>query len=142
MRVAPPHWNRDKTTNIRTGKVVTPRNLLARRTPVPNGTGVTYRNAIGTANIRRDVPLQRHDARGNLPGIAHVPGGATSANAPTGLPGAMDRRFAEPHWQTAAPVRGAISGTGMTHHAIAPAVIGGPARVAGGISGTTIRPKH
>jgi hypothetical protein len=36
---------------------------------------------------------------------------------------------------------GGISGTGMTRPGTAPGVVGGPAKVAGGISGTGMRPK-
>lgn len=114
-------------------------------TPVPqlHGAPVTapantvLRNAIG-------LPVVRHDA---------VPGsGPHLANAPPAAGFSPAARVASPGAGPGAPAghqnpniglapRGSISGTGMSRSPVAPATLGGPAKVAAGINGSTLRPK-
>jgi hypothetical protein len=97
---------------------------LAHGTSVPaHAAGPAKNNAIGV-----------HSGAGALP---HVPPGAGKIG-----PGASRAAGVRPA-TPAFPAHGAgISGTGMTRPGTTPGVLGGPAKLAGGINGTGMRPKR
>jgi hypothetical protein len=107
---------------------------------------ITKRNAVGAATPSAGVSPP-------TPGLATIPrpnaAGVTKSNpmaarpatvttAPKIVPGASPTTFV----RSAAPAHGGgIGGTAMTR-GTTPAVIGGPAKLAGGISGTGMKPKR
>lgn len=121
------------------------RMLSVPRAPVP-----PVRNAVG-------VPVPQH---GNMErrDIAHPNSLAAPHNSPAGatvVPGSTGSHVTkveagvDRHVPNANPVvtppaanRGAITGTGLTHHNVGPSQIGGPKASVAGINGTTIKPKH
>jgi hypothetical protein len=133
----------------RTIDSMTTRNPHRRMLSVPQPPSHAVRNAIG-------VPVPAHpgtDRRDSLhPGPLAAP--HSSPGGTTVLPGNLGGRFTKTessgvdhHVPNANPIvtapnRGAISGTGLTHHSLGPSQIGGPKASVAGINGTTIRPKH
>jgi hypothetical protein len=126
------------------------RNLHRRMLSAPQSPSHPVRNAIG-------VPVPAHqgmDRRDSLhPGSLAAP--HISPGGTTVVPGSVGSRFtkteagvdrhvpnANPIVSSPGPNRGAISGTGLTHHSSGPSQIGGPKASVAGINGTTIRPKH
>jgi hypothetical protein len=103
------------------------------RLPHPTGPispGGPARNAIGV------VPV---DARAGATHFASIP-----ANPGTGLPISARSSVYVSFGQTAVPVppRGLVNGAPVQHVGSGPGTLGGPARVATGINGTTFKPKH
>ncbi|HUZ33587.1 MAG TPA: hypothetical protein VMV19_16015 [Xanthobacteraceae bacterium] len=119
--IAPPasHSGHDRAAHVRPINVPSPRNVLTRRTPVIGAPTPAIRNTIGVT----------------------VHPGVTAITTPGAVTPPKFRRAAS---ASVKPVmsNGALNGTGLAHHASAPAVIGGPAPAVGGISGSSFRPKH
>ena len=96
------------------------------------------RNAIGIASL--DANPAAHGLNAMHSGLQSSWGGGAIGSARIGavmpLPGGGHLV------PSAVPGRGAINGTAVVRLGSGPAVIGGPAQVATGINGTTIRPKR
>jgi hypothetical protein len=120
-RVAPPsHARHDRAAHVRPVGVPSPRNLLARPQPVFGASTPTIRNTIG---------------------VAVQQGGGIAPHGSV-LPLNFGRRAPSAAVKPIATNNGALNGTGLAHHNLAPAAIGGAAPVVGGINGSSIRPKH
>jgi hypothetical protein len=121
-RIAPPpsHGGHDRAAHVRPINVPSPRNVLTRRTPVIGAPTPAIRNTIGVT----------------------VHPGVTAITTPGAVTPPKFRRAASASVKPVMMSNGALNGTGLAHHASAPAVIGGPAPAVGGISGTSFRPKH
>ena len=91
------------------------------------------RNAIGV------VPVDPHSAVTHVAALPPNPG-----RGPLGLPNPTRSLVHLPPTPTAVPTppRGLISGATVQHVGSGPGTLGGPARVANGINGTTFKPKH
>ena len=90
--------------------------------PGPNAIGAARSNAIG--------------ARARVIAVPAAPAATAKIS-----PGAAPTTFV----RSAAPAMahsGGISGTGMTRPGTTPGAVGGPAKLAGGINGTGLRPKR
>jgi hypothetical protein len=112
--------------------------------------GFTKRNAIGATSAPAGIisPVAgpgaagsaKSNAIGARPGafgsLPLAPGGAAKIGPAAGL--ATGVRPAVPALSAHG---GGISGTGMTRPGTTPGMVGGPAKVAGGINGTGMRPK-
>lgn len=121
-RIAPPsHAAHERAAHARPVGVSSPRNLLARPHPLVGAATPTLRNSIGVA-------------------IQH--GSADTAPHGSVLPLNFGRRAPSAAVKPVSINNGALSGTGLAHHTLAPAAIGGAAPVVGGINGSSIRPKH
>jgi len=102
--------------------------------PNPAAARGPLRNAIGL----------RIDAGAGSGGANALPAGQgplspnRMAGAPLAPPGVIHPGFAQP----SAPARGTVNGTSVVRVGAGTSVIGGPARIATGINGTTIRSKH
>lgn len=118
---SPSHGGHDHATHVRPIGVASPRNLLTRQRPAVAVPMPTTRNTIGVALQHRNT------------GVA-PPGSVAPLN--------FGRRTGSAAVKPVAVNNGALNGTGLARHASAPAAIGGPAPAAGGISGSSIRPKH
>ncbi len=130
-------------------KPLAPPVFRPRRWSAHEGSGLVTRDAIG-------LPVAPHDGleevgpRHDVPALGHNPAGAPTAfgaNASGGLartggtvghPPLNANRITRP----AALNRGTINGTTIVRPGFGPSSIGGPAKSAAEISGTTIRPKH
>jgi hypothetical protein len=126
------------------------RNLHRRMLSAPQSPSHPVRNSIGVP-VPASQGVDRHDSLhpGSLAAPHISPGGTTV------IPGSVGSRFTKtesgvghhvpntnPIVLSPVPNRGAISGTGLTHHNSGPSQIGGPRASVAGINGTTIRPKH
>jgi hypothetical protein len=115
------HSQLTRSEHVRPFNVHSPRNVLMRRTPVIRAPTPAIRNTIGVA----------------------IHPGVTGITTPGGV---APPKFGQPPGSASVkPVTintGALNGTGLAHHALAPAAIGGPAPAVGGISGSSFRPKH
>jgi hypothetical protein len=115
--------------------------------PITGPANTDLRNAIG-------LPVVRHDAApgssgphvGTAPPAADIGHAARlgspslgSPGAGSGYPLAAQQNPQNPNVGPAA--RGKISGTGLIRSPVAPATLGGPAKVAAGVNGTTLRSK-
>jgi hypothetical protein len=123
--------------------------------PASKATEPVTRNAIGVPVDRHDI--DRHD---NVPGAKSVPNGAQPAGSgsaaaagPAKVDAALEHRDSpqlpgSPQLKVSPPVsptivnRGSINGTAFTRPGSGQSAIGGSAKTATGISGSTIRPKH
>jgi hypothetical protein len=117
-------------------------NLQPRRIPLPASSSPPVRNAIGVPVVpRSDERLSSHPA---LQNPAAVGSGARSPiNPGNGVGGAKTvHPNPTPLPAASAANQGKIGGTGLIRPASAPAALGGPAKPAGGINGTTFRQKH
>jgi hypothetical protein len=127
---------------MRIVKPVAPRNLLARRSPGATPVAPAARNAIGVKVVRPEGLKSRGDTDA-------VAGASAVSDRPV-----ADRlqileqrngrvgQAVKPLVRPTMSAHGGINGTELTRRNSVPAAIGGPARADGGISGTTIRPKH
>jgi hypothetical protein len=107
------------------------------------------RDAIGLPVARHDGMEQGSGQRHDLPALVHNPDAVTTgfgAKAGDGLArtgAALGRPSnANPIVRPAALNRGTINGTNLARPGFGPSSVGGPAKSAVGINGTTIRPKH
>lgn len=141
---------RDKAGKMLTAKTVAPRNLLARQ-PIAHGVSEPpIRNAIGATMVRPEGFGQRIGERGNFSTVTPNPALGANTNgisktgpiANFGRPIGRPTQNANPIVKSIVPTHGGINGTDLTRHASSPARIGGRTISAGGISGTSIRPKH
>jgi hypothetical protein len=91
------------------------------------------RNAIGV------IPVDVHGSAAHFASIPANPGHGSS-----GPPNPARNLVHAPPMQTAVPTppRGIINGTAVQHVGSGPGTLGGPARIATGINGTTFKPKH
>ncbi len=126
------------------------RNFQRRLSLAPDASRPVVRNSIGLPISPRGIG-ERHDREHfDTQHATHNPALETP-----GITGSQAGRFsrveghigvpapnANPIVRPIAPNRAAINGTGMTNHGVGPSRIGGPTAAAGGISGTTIKPKH
>jgi hypothetical protein len=126
------------------------RDLRRRMLSVPPTPSHPARNAIG-------VPVPQHESVDRRD-IAHPnsvaappksPAGTTAVPASTGSHVTKAEAGVDHHVPNANPIitppaanRGAITGTGLTHHNFGPSQIGGPKASVAGVNGTTIKPKH
>ncbi len=113
--------------------------------PVSGDTAPVVRNAIGIPIARREgTMIGNGEHSGNTVELPR----SSSANAgraePVGGAGgpAVVHQGPQPIATASVAGRGKIDGTGLIRPALAPSGLGGPAKVAGGINGTAIRPKH
>ena len=148
-----PSRHLDKKNKIGEGKSAiqsaTP-NLHRRMLSVPHPPHPAVRNAIGVP-VPQHKDAERHDSlRPNSLAVPHnTPAGTAVAPGAAGshltkVEGGVDHHVpnANPIITPPAANRGAISGTGLTHHNTGPSQIGGPKAASAGVNGTTIRPKH
>lgn len=121
-RIAPPlsHGERIQPVYVRPIDVRSPRNVL-RRAQVIGAPTPAIRNTVGVTGHH------------GVTGIT-TPGPVT--------PPKFGQRAVSASVKPITINNGALSGTGLAHHASAPASIGGPAPAVGGISGSSFRPKH
>jgi hypothetical protein len=106
------------------------------------------RNAIGQPVAAHDGIHSRnedgHALQVHVPAVAGPPAGAAAAGsteAKTELERpAIARPIPGPIVSAPIVQRGTITGTGLVRPNSAPSRVGGPAKVAGGINGTTMRP--
>jgi hypothetical protein len=124
--------------------------------PAGAGAGVTGRGGASHA-VRESPTFTKRNAIGATTAPAGIispmigPGGARPRTvgswplAPVGAakigPAAGPATGVRPAAPALSAHGGGISGTGMTRPGTAPGVVGGPAKVAGGINGTGMRPK-
>jgi len=131
------------TTKV--SKPIAPRNLLRPRTSVAVPAERIQPNAIGVVPGR---PGRESETRGTMPAVRFPAVGGTSGAGFAKKPGGGLESSRQPQLHTTPTVptvvlsRPAISGTGVARRGYAPAAIGGPAKTAGGISGTAFRAKH
>jgi len=111
----------------------------------------TVRNAVSVPVSQQEL-LERH-AREHpfAASTPHIPAGAIGVLGNTGVgvakPDAgLIRQTSSPPSASpgvnSAVVNRGISGTSMSHRGVSPSGLGGPAKTAAGINGTTIRPTH
>ncbi|HML08764.1 MAG TPA: hypothetical protein VK430_11645 [Xanthobacteraceae bacterium] len=109
------------------------------------------RNSVGLPLARRESLERRDGGHRDVPttvpapviGAVGISGNAGIAKRESGLDRSpILRTGAGPIVSPTAANRGTINATGLAHRFSAPSGIGGPARIAAGINGTTIRPKH
>jgi len=98
-----------------------PRNVLTRRVPVVAAPMPAIRNTVG-------VTVQHGVTGSTTPGAVTPPKFRPPAGSASVKPVAINN--------------GGLNGTGLVHHASAPAAIGGPAPAARGISGSSFHPKQ
>jgi hypothetical protein len=111
-------------------KIGTPSNFHARRLPAPGAPDLNARNAIG------QPVTQRQSIRGRN-GEGHgfqIDGGINRST--------IVRPSASPMVGASVVRRGAITGTGVIRPGFNSSGVGGRGKVATGINGTNIRPKH
>jgi hypothetical protein len=152
-----PPGARDSITAVKPLKTVAPRNLLA-RPPASRGPSEPGRNAVGISIFHVEGPEQRNAVHGAVPGLSPpvvsplvrspAPGTVGAFGATPRKPQAYLIRPASPAVGTTTVVRpvairpGAINGSAVTPpHGGGASGIGGPAKAATGINGTTFRPK-
>lgn len=121
-------------------KIVTPDISPANRNKFSEPPNLSIRNALGqpvepmAGRTREAVHFQSE----NRPqGISSVGAPEAALGGSLAIKNTNDRSSGMP----SVPHRGAIGGTGMIRRNVASS-IGGPAKPAGGINGTLIRPKH
>jgi hypothetical protein len=122
------------------------------REPAPAAASPVYRNAIGLPAGRPEETPRVGFAPPSSPAGPQspggmLPGGATAIGRPAaGIGPGGDLKIVHPNLTPTvtafAPSRGRIDGTALIRPGAAVAGVGGPAKVAGGINGTTVRPKH
>jgi hypothetical protein len=127
---------------------------IHRRVFSPSGAShQTTHNAIGAAILQHDSSEQRGSERAIAPTVASSPaaaifgsaGGTTGGLAkPAGVPehGAILQPNTSPIVSPDTFRRAAINGTSMSRRGPGTSGIGGPAKTAAGINGSTIRPTH
>jgi hypothetical protein len=109
------------------GATIPPAGVAPTKAPVPtvpgpNAAGVTKTNPIG--------------ARTGTVAMPPAPAGAAKIGA-----GASPPTGVRPTAPTLAAHGGGINGTGINRPGTTPGVVGGPAKIVGGISGTGMKPK-
>jgi hypothetical protein len=130
-------------------RIIAPGNVRAR--PLPASLKPPERNAIGQPAAAHDGIWSRNDDSHDSP--AHNSAPAVTGTAPGAAGGSSDTKaglerptiaHSNPSPIVSAPVvqRGAITGTGLVRPNSAPSSLGGPAKVAAGINGTSTRPKR
>ena len=148
---APSRANAVHEKAAKAGVVIgSPRNLLGRPVAVPRPAQATTRNSIGVLVPRPAATDAHMGQQREAPAKLHGFGFAASGGAPQagGLSFKVDRPSPLPATHIAPAVRpvavnrSAINGTSLIHAGSAPAGIGGPAKVVGGINGSAIRPAH
>jgi len=124
-----PDQGRGANGNLKTSPPV---NFQARHTPVVGSPNPAPRNAIG-------LPVAQHENPPQSGGFA----------APSKVPGAAFGGQAGPHpvangsiSNASGSSRGRIDGGALIRPSLAVTGLGGPAKVAAGINGTTVRLKH
>jgi len=124
-----------------------------RRQPPDTSASVGKKNAIGVATPPAGAGSGTVGGEGNAGSSA---GGGVKANAigvpratagwpppaPAGKIGAANPAGTVHATPPMLPAHGGINGTGITRAGVAPATIGGPAKVAAGIGGTGLKPKR
>jgi hypothetical protein len=135
--------------NVKPGSMISaPGSTHARRLPTPPKP--PERNAIGQPVAAHDGirsrnedghALQVHVPAGALPAAAAAAAGSTEAKTELERP-AIARPIPGPIVSAPIVQRGTITGTGLVRPNSAPSSVGGPAKVAGGINGTSMRPRH
>lgn len=132
----------DKAAHSKAASTVAPRSVLAR--PAPASVQPAARNAIGVAVDRHEGVNQHVGDHGNFSDTGHMPlaGEHGITKFPGGDSANANRQMTHPFAKPITPTRSGIGGADLAHRVAAGAVIGGPATPAGGISGTSIRPKH
>jgi len=130
-------------------KIVAPGNNHTR--PSPGSLKPVERNAIGLPVAAHDGIRGRNDDSHVSPARNSAP--AVAGTAPSAAGGSTDTKaglvrptiaHSNPSPIVNPPVvqRGAITGTGLVRPNSAPSSLGGPAKVAAGINGSSTRPKH
>jgi hypothetical protein len=99
--------------------------------PKPGLATIPGGNAAG---LTKSTPI---GARSGAVAIPSLPAGGAKIG-----PAAGPTTFVRSAAPTLAPHPGGISGTGVVRPGTAPGVVGGPAKLAGGISGTGMKPKR
>jgi hypothetical protein len=122
---------------IRAAPAFTKRNAIGAATP-PTG--------IGPPKVGISTISGPNGARLMTPPVVARPGTMPVSPAPAGAakhgPGAGATTFVRSAAPPLTAHGGAISGTGIARPGTAPGVVGGPAKLAGGISGTAMKPKR
>jgi hypothetical protein len=138
-------WSR----NVKPGSMVSaPGSTHARRLPTPPKS--PERNAIGQPVAAHGSIHSRnedgHPLQVYVPAVAGPPAGAAAAGlaeAKTELERpAIARPIPGPIVSAPILQRGTITGTGLVRPNSAPSSVGGPPKVAGGINGTSVWPRH
>ncbi len=140
-----PGGGRDKVGGSRAVKLVAPRNLLARRVAVPNGTEPVVRNALGAVVPRREGFDQHNRERLSIVVPNSASGASGLADSAIGRITKSQGSSGRPPRLIVRPVvvnRSAVNGTSLIRHGFAPSGIGGPAKTVAGINGTTIKSPH
>jgi len=128
-----------------------PANSFTLRPDAPGASRSTSRNAIGVSIPQREArPAQRGEPQAFRPVTQVPPAGGHAIGevvirspANPGISGPpVPRPIPSPHAPITATSRGGINGTSVIRPAVAPSGLGGAAKSAGGINGTTFRPKH
>jgi hypothetical protein len=135
---------RDRVGGPKAVKLGAPRNLLARRPVAPSGTEPAVRNAVGVVISRREG-IEQHSGERSSIIVRNAASGALGAMDGSAKPQGSIRRPTTNANLIVRPVvvnRGAINGTSLIRPGSAPSGIGGPAKTAAGLNGTTIRPPH
>lgn len=141
--------------SARTGvKPVAPGHVHARPISTPATSARVTRNAIGVPVVVQHESVERRDSeRHDLPSSVRNSAAATTgvAGSRSGGPARVEGGLGGPRMvhPNAGPTvtatvlnRATIGGTGVIRPGSGPSVLGGPAKAAPGINGTTIRPKH
>ncbi len=113
--------------------------------PVSGATAPVVRNAIGIPVARREGTMIGNGVHtGNTVELPRSSSASAGRAEPlTGAPSPLGvHQGPQPTATASVASRGKIDGTGLIRPALAPSSLGGPAKVAGGINGTAIRPKH
>ncbi len=133
----------DKARSANTGlKLAKPANFQARR--AAERSNPVVRNAIGQSITEQGPAVgARHSEAAVQTPAAASGGSAAPANFARGTGGPNSARQSSHPVATASIVnRGKIDGAGLIRPAVAPSGLGGPAKAAAGINGTTLRPKR
>lgn len=138
---------RDKLRdNKRSFKIRSPESLHSRQLALPGRSRSEHRNTLGLAASPRDVTDGQSIAKSRLQASQRLP--TTSASKPGGLL-PPNEGFGQPPVARSIPTlirnslnRGAIDGSVLVRPSLAPASVGGPAKLAGEINGTKFRLKH
>jgi hypothetical protein len=113
--------------------------------PVSGATAPIVRNAIGIPIARREGTMVGNGVHtGNtveLPRSSSASVGRAEPLAGAASPLGV-HQGPQPTATASVASRGRIDGAALIRPALAPSGLGGPAKVAGGINGTAIRPKH
>ncbi len=132
-----------KARNANTGmKLAKPANFQARR--AAERSNPVVRNAIGQSITEQGPAVGAMHSGAVMQRPAAVSGGNAAPANFARASGEPDSARQSPHTIATASIvnRGKIDGTGLVRPAVAPSSLGGPAKAAAGINGTTLRPKR